>query len=274
MLMHFVSFIVLTSRRMNTFYTTVIPALATTTAMVCGLVDIEFCKLVLGLQSLGRDKFLNSNINLAAGSGNFTTFSPDPPIPITTGLKSPQPETFTSWDRITITSGTQEMSVKQLVDYLEKSFGVTVDRIFQFGSTDDKALYNAIDKKKLDWDITIDSDGKAHISEGVFTQWPQIRMAATMLGRLPPTSNQRKMFLMQVENVKKALDQTKKSFENTYDGPVSVAYYDAYRPEEGEKQEYFDRVLEARDYVSLGIHCHTDTEEDIHLPCIKFVFAK
>lgn len=42
----------------------IIPALATTTAMVCGLVDIEFCKLVLGLQSQGSDMFLNSNINL------------------------------------------------------------------------------------------------------------------------------------------------------------------------------------------------------------------
>jgi ubiquitin-activating enzyme E1 len=44
----------------------IIPALATTTAMVCGLVDIEFCKLVLGLQnSKGAAAFLNSNINLA-----------------------------------------------------------------------------------------------------------------------------------------------------------------------------------------------------------------
>jgi hypothetical protein len=68
--------------------------------MVCGLVDIEFCKLVLGLhQSQGSDKFLNSNINLAAGSGNMTTFVPEPPIPILTGLDSPQPESFTSWGK-------------------------------------------------------------------------------------------------------------------------------------------------------------------------------
>ncbi|EED92895.1 ubiquitin activating enzyme 2, partial [Thalassiosira pseudonana CCMP1335] len=80
----------------------IIPALATTTAMVCGLVDIEFCKLVLGLQSQGSDKFLNSNINLAAGSGNFTTFAPDPPVPISTGLEAPSPESFTSWDKIEI----------------------------------------------------------------------------------------------------------------------------------------------------------------------------
>lgn len=77
----------------------IIPALATTTAMVCGLVDIEFCKLVLGLQSQGSDKFLNSNINLAAGSGNFTTFSPDPPVDVITGLESPLPESFTSWGK-------------------------------------------------------------------------------------------------------------------------------------------------------------------------------
>jgi hypothetical protein len=113
------------------------------------------------------------------------------------------------------------------------------------------------------------------VSDGVFSQWPQIRMAATMLGRLPPTSGQRKMFVMQVENVKKALYQTKESFQNTFDGPVSDAYCKAYRPEEeGEQQEYFDTVFESRDYVSLGVHCHTSTEEEIHLPCIKFVFPK
>ena len=78
----------------------IIPALATTTAMVCGLVDIEFCKLVLGLQSQGSNMFLNSNINLASGSANFTTFAPDPPIDIETGLESPLPKSFTSWGEL------------------------------------------------------------------------------------------------------------------------------------------------------------------------------
>lgn len=253
----------------------IIPALATTTAMVCGLVDIEFCKLVLGLQTLGREKFLNCNINLAAGSGNFTTFSPDPPVPISTGLKAPQPETFTSWDKVVVACGSRELSVKELVEYIEKSFYVSVDRIFQFGNTNDKALYNAIDKQKLEWNITIGDDGNALVSEGVITQWPQIRMATIMLKKLPLASGQRKMFVMQVENVKKALDQTKKTFTDTFQGSVSLAFRNTYRPDdEGEKQEYFDAVFRARDYVSLGVHCHSQDGGDVSLPCIKYCFSK
>ena len=44
------------------------------------------------------------------------------------------------------------------------------------------------------------------------------------------------MFVAQVENVKKALDATKLSFQTTFEGPVSNAYSTIYRPEEaGEK---------------------------------------
>jgi len=254
----------------------IIPALATTTAMVCGLVDIEFCKLVLGLQSQGRDKFLNSNINLAAGSGNFTTFCPDPPIPIATGLKPPQPQSFTSWDKYVLTCGWEgELTVEQLVQHIEKQFGVSVHRIFQAGNKEDKAVYNDVDKQKLDWTVTIDEAGKASVSDGVFKQWPQIRMAVQMLGRLPPASGQRKVFAAQVENVKKALDQTKQSFKETFQGPVSAAFRAAYRPsdEDTEKQQYFDTIFESRNYLVLGIDCHHEEGEDeIHLPSVKFVF--
>ena len=254
----------------------IIPALATTTAMVCGLVDIEFCKLVLGLQSQGREKFLNSNINLAAGSGNFTTFCPDPPIPIATGLKAPQPESFTSWDKVEISCGLEgEMTVEHLVQNIEKQFGVHVHRIFAAGNTADKAVYNETDKEKLDWEITIDEAGKATVSDGVYKQWPQIRMAVQMLGRLPAASGQRKVFATQVENVKKALDQTKESFKDTFRGPVSAAFKGAYRPgdEEAEKQQYFDTLFNSRNYLVLGIDCHHDEGADeIHLPPVKYIF--
>mmetsp|Transcript_33227 Transcript_33227/g.61177 ORF Transcript_33227/g.61177 Transcript_33227/m.61177 type:complete len:1298 (+) Transcript_33227:96-3989(+) len=252
----------------------IIPALATTTAMVCGLVDIEFCKLVLGLQSQGSDKFLNSNINLAAGSGNFTTFAPDPPVPISTGLESPQPKSFTSWDKIEISCKANELSVEQLAQYVSRTFGVSVDRIFLHGDTEDKAIFNEMDKSKLDWAIDFAEDGKVSVSDGVFTQWPQVRMAVQMLGRLPPTSGQRAIFKSQVEKVKVALDQTKESFMKKFTGKVSDAYHQVYRPlEEGEKQDYFDSVFEARDYVTFGIDCHTQSKEDITLPPIKYIFS-
>uniref|UniRef100_A0A7S4R506 Ubiquitin-activating enzyme E1 C-terminal domain-containing protein n=1 Tax=Ditylum brightwellii TaxID=49249 RepID=A0A7S4R506_9STRA len=260
----------------------IIPALATTTAMVCGLVDVEFCKIVLGLQCLGRDKFLNSNINLAAGSGNFTTFTPDPPVTISSGLKLPQPESFTSWDKIEITPpGSEELTVEQLVAYLENTFGVTVDRIFAFGHDDSKIppLYNAIDRQKIDWDITFDSDGKVQISDkAIFTQWAQLPMATQMFNRLPPTSGARKRFEDQIMTTKKALDQTKENFLSSFRGAISDAYCAAYRPgdseEDAEARQYFDTVSEARDYVTLGVHCHTSTEEDITLPCIKYIYSK
>jgi hypothetical protein len=242
--------------------------------MVCGLVDIEFCKLVLGLESQGSDKFLNSNINLAAGSGNFTTFAPDPPIPISTGLDAPHPKSFTSWDKMEISCKRKELSVEHLVQYIEKSFGVTVDRVFLYGDTEDRAIYNSLDKKKLEWDITFDEDDKVTVSDGVFSQWPQVRMAVQMLGRLPPTSAQRAIFKSQVEKVKSSLESTKASFLARFTGNVSNAYYGVYRPsEEGEQQDYFDSVFKSRDYVTLGVDCHTAAKDDITLPCIKYIFS-
>ena len=250
----------------------IIPALATTTAMVCGLVNIEFCKLVLGLQNSGREKFLNSNINLAAGSCNFTTYSPDPPIELKTGLMAPAPEQFCAWDKICVVSTNPEKSVEHLVHYIESTFGVTVDRIFAFGSTEDKAVYNAVDRQKLEWDITFDDEGRPQVSEGVFQLWPQIKMAVQMLSRLPPASGQRKVFENQVYNVKRALDNAKESFTNTFHGPVSEAYRAAYEPDDEKEKEYFDTVFCGSDYVKLGIHCHTANAEDVHLPCMKYIF--
>lgn len=119
----------------------IMPALATTTAMVCGLMDIEFCKLVLGLQvrdaphsvaaglrhqierstcralpayynsccllgahqNLGAEKFLASNINLALGVEAFNCFNPDPPIQVQTNY--PPMPFFTVWDTLVFDEG-------------------------------------------------------------------------------------------------------------------------------------------------------------------------
>ena len=107
----------------------IIPALATTTAMVCGLVDIEFCKLVLGLQgSGGVSKFLNSNINLAAGSEAFSVFNPAAPEAHKTGLgEAHSLQTFTTWDKIELREGGR--SAAALVALLEKRYGVTVESL-------------------------------------------------------------------------------------------------------------------------------------------------
>lgn len=169
---------------------------------------------------------------------------------------------------------TKELSVEQLAQYISRTFGVVVDRIYLHGDTEDKAIYNAMDMQKLDWTIEFAEDGKVTVSDGVFTQWPQVRMAVQMLGRLPPTSGQRAIFKGQVEKVKVALDHTKDSFNKIFTGPVSNAYRQVYRPcEQGEKQEYFDSVFAARDYVTLGVDSHTESKDDITLPPIKYSFA-
>merc|ERR1712166_148936 len=81
----------------------IMPALATTTAMVCGLVDIEFCKLVLGLHNLGSDPFLNCNINLALGSEAFNGFTPEAPNVIKSNLDALPKHTV--WDTVVVDSG-------------------------------------------------------------------------------------------------------------------------------------------------------------------------
>ena len=210
-------------------------------------------------------------------AGNFTTFSPDPPIALETGLVSPK--SFTSWDKILVTCGpSHEWSVQQLVEYVESSFGVSVDRIFSHGDPSDKAIFSKMDQQKLEWEIVLDTEtGAPQVSEGVFTQWPQIRMAVQMLGRLPSTSGQRKIFEGQIQKVKEALDTTKESFQRLFEGPVSKAYQHIYRPsgvEEEDARDYFDRVHAKRDFLLLGVHSQSLDNVDIHLPCIKYIMTQ
>jgi len=232
----------------------IIPALATTTAMVCGLVDIEFCKLVLGCHNRekGVDLFLNSNINLGTGSEAFSAFRPQPPIQIKSGL--PDPETYTSWDKVDLEG---DRSVGELVKFIEDKYGVVIDTLYDPQVPLDKAprgIYSRADRAKMAWEITLTEDGKLQCPEECFSAWPQLRMAGQMLGRLPPESGQRKMFESQVTAAVTSLAKTKATFQGKLDGLVSAAHTATYRQlfeEDEEKLAYFDKIAAARPYLTL-----------------------
>lgn len=107
----------------------IIPALATTTAMICGLVDNEFCKLVMGMQNIGNERFYNANINLAVGSDSFSVFHPNYPEPGTnlkkTNLtgKGAEYDYFTTWDKLEYDG---DLTGGELADVLEEHLGVKV----------------------------------------------------------------------------------------------------------------------------------------------------
>merc|ERR1712113_327906 len=92
----------------------IIAALATTTAMICGLVELEFYKLKLGKAFVEQDAFYNANINLAVSQFQF--FQPDAairaeesevydPVMCMNEKHIPYPPNFTSWDSLIVDCG-------------------------------------------------------------------------------------------------------------------------------------------------------------------------
>jgi len=230
----------------------IIPALATTTAMICGLVDVEFMKLVKGLHKTegALDKFYNANINLATGLQAMNMFRPEPAVKKESKLAA-LPE-YTSWQKVIIQG---EMSLKQLVEHIESKYGAKVHRLFPAG--DDKlCIYDHTQTEKLGWKIEVGEGGKVEIEpEAVYTAWPQLKMAVQMLGRVPEGAA-RNNFLNQVNAAAKSLQTVKDGFSTRFNGPVSQAYVGIARPAEGEaeKQQYFDAVFKGRPYVALQAH--------------------
>lgn len=248
----------------------IIPALATTTAMICGLVDVEFVKLVKGLHKgeAPLDKFYNANINLATGLQAMNVFRPEPAIKKETKLTA-MPN-FTSWDKLTIKG---EMSLEALVAKLQEDLGVTLQRLFPAG--DDKVcVFDRTQVNKLQWKIELPEGSSPVIEpEEVFGAWPQLKMAVQMISKMPEGAA-RKNFESQVRAAQTSLQKVKDTFASVYSGPASQAYIEAARPkdDEAEKQKYFDDVLAKRSYVALQAHVLNSSGEDAELPIIRYEF--
>lgn len=107
----------------------IIPAIATTTAMVVGLVTAELIK-ILTHEKHPIELFRNSFVNLALPV--WILSEPLPPIktlskeldPITGGPVRAKPEGFTPWEKITVDLGKPGTTVQEFVDYLTQHHGI------------------------------------------------------------------------------------------------------------------------------------------------------
>jgi len=249
----------------------IIPALATTTAMVCGLVDNEFLKLAMGLHKGENavDQFYNCNINLATGKEAINAFRPDPPLKKETKLQALTE--YTSWDKIVIDEG--EKTLQEVVEFVEKRYGCSVKALFASGN-EKKPIFDRLDLAKMDWTIEWKDGALVIEPQEVFGAWPQLRMASQMIAKLPE-GGARKNFEMQVDGTKTSLQKVKDNFAAKYKGPLKDAYVNFMRPvEDAEKQKYFDDVLVKRNYIALHCHVTNTSGEEAGLPVINYVFRK
>ena len=98
------------------------PALATTTALITGLVSIELCKFILGM---AKDKMRAANCNLALPV-SLSFFEPDDPLKAKPEFDEiqgceirPVPEGFTVWDKVKIDEG-RSLTLKEFIDIFPK----------------------------------------------------------------------------------------------------------------------------------------------------------
>uniref|UniRef100_A0A7S3ZEA8 E1 ubiquitin-activating enzyme n=1 Tax=Lotharella globosa TaxID=91324 RepID=A0A7S3ZEA8_9EUKA len=98
----------------------IIPAIATTTALVAGLVCLEVYKLV---QEMPIEAYSNTYANLAIA--HVTGSEPMPPAKNAVRLKGDKKFEFSLWDRMEVKLGPQA-TLQQLKDHFEEKYGLEI----------------------------------------------------------------------------------------------------------------------------------------------------
>ncbi|XP_036905588.1 ubiquitin-like modifier-activating enzyme 7 isoform X3 [Sturnira hondurensis] len=108
----------------------IIPAIATTTAAVAGLVGLELFKVVGGPRPLSA--FRHSYLHLA--ENHFSRYLPWAPA-----TQKFHHLSWTCWERLKVTAGQPERTLKSLLDHLQEQHGLRVKMLLQ----DKAVLYSA-----------------------------------------------------------------------------------------------------------------------------------
>ncbi|KAF0690396.1 Aste57867_18231 [Aphanomyces stellatus] len=117
----------------------IIPAIATTTALVTGLVCLELVKF---FQNKPLEAYKNGFVNLALPLFAFS----EPIAPkVTTSMLNDEPYKWTAWDRLEMNVG--DVTLQQFLNHFEKTYGAEISML-SYGVTILYAMYSAKSRSK------------------------------------------------------------------------------------------------------------------------------